>query len=201
MAQSYHHGDLRAALLEAAIRVLQDQGLEQLTLRKLADMVGVSRTGAYHHFINKNDLICAVAARGFEQLEAMMRRVADEPESELGLDVQRFVREYLEFAVSQPELYELMFGRTIWKVGEASDELRSVSHACFAYYATLIAQRVGLSPAKKRRSLRIAQANWATIHGLCRLSIDGVYVANAELSEVIDEAVTSIERSLDIGNS
>ena len=64
---SYHHGDLRAALLAAARDMIAEAGIEGLSLRKLAERAGVSRTAPYHHFQDKNDLLCAIAAEGFQR--------------------------------------------------------------------------------------------------------------------------------------
>ncbi|MGB0865533.1 MAG: TetR/AcrR family transcriptional regulator [Granulosicoccaceae bacterium] len=186
MADSYHHGDLRTALIESAVQLLQEQGLEQLTLRKLAERVGVSRTGAYHHFANKNDLVCAVAAKGFVQLRAMMKPRYNLDCAQLDRHIHLFVSDYVNFASAQPELYELMFGRSIWKVGGATEELKAVAYDCFDAYAAWVEQTVQQHQPllSKRDSLRIAQANWATLHGLCRLSLDGVYLESTDMSAV-----------------
>ncbi len=200
MAEKYHHGDLRVALIAAAAEQLAQLGLEQLTLRKLSDKVGVSRTGAYHHFANKNELVCAVAVGGFEQLmaltEAAAKAASGASDTGQGLDLHRVVSEYLAFAEGQPELYELMFGRTIWKVGEATAQLKTVSHASFELYAGLIAQALGERQPEvldRQRCLRIAQTCWALLHGLCRLFLDGVYLASSDRVELIDEAVMTLE--------
>jgi len=195
MAEHYHHGDLRAALITAASEQLSEHGLEQLTLRKLADKVGVSRTGAYHHFANKNELVCAVAAQGFVQLYEMMPVREGSTAKSTADEVRRFVQDYLGFASEQPELYELMFGRTIWRVGSATDELKTIAYTCFASYSDWVLHSLRLTqPAiGKQQALRIAQSNWAAIHGLCRLSIDGVYMASSDLSGVVDEVVFSIQ--------
>jgi len=68
----YHHGDLTKSLLEAAAAIIKEQGVESLSMRKLADKVGVSRTAPYHHFKDKNALLCALAERGFNQQEKML---------------------------------------------------------------------------------------------------------------------------------
>ena len=59
---SYHHGNLRQTLLSAATQMIAENGIESLSLRKLADKVSVSRTAAYHYFDDKNDLLCAIAS-------------------------------------------------------------------------------------------------------------------------------------------
>ena len=63
--ESYHHGDLRTTLLATAASMISEAGIEGLSLRKLAERIGVSRTAAYHHFKDKNDLLSAIARQGF----------------------------------------------------------------------------------------------------------------------------------------
>ena len=64
---SYHHGDLRQVLLRSAKQLIAEAGIENLSLRRLAERAGVSRTAPYHHFSDKNDLLCAIAAAGFRR--------------------------------------------------------------------------------------------------------------------------------------
>src|SRR5690606_2213787 len=87
----YHHGDLRATLLREAALLLREQGVEGLSLRRLAERAGVSRTAPYHHFADKNALLCALAEQGFRRLDEMMNAAALEPaDPEPGL--RHFVR-------------------------------------------------------------------------------------------------------------
>lgn len=183
----YHHGDLRAALLQEANELLSEQGIEGLSLRKLAERAGVSRTAPYHHFKDKNALLCALATQAFSELDALIGRQLQGGGSQER--VQQFVREYLRFATENPEQYELMFGRTLWKVGEPSDELRTVAHRSFRHYAERLAGLLeGRLPAGTD-PLRIAQASWATVHGLCRLLIDGIYINRDDMEEVSEQSV------------
>ena len=78
----YHHGDLHAALLREAAVLLREQGVEGLSLRRLAERAGVSRTAPYHHFTDKNALLCALAEDGFRRLARLMAEAdfrADDP--------------------------------------------------------------------------------------------------------------------------
>lgn len=185
----YHHGDLRAALLREAGVLLREQGVEGVSLRRLAERAGVSRTAPYHHFEDKNALLCALAEEGFRRLDTLMEQVAmtgDNQEAAL----RQFVRGYLNFAIDDPEQYELMFGRTLWKTGRPSDTLKRVAHDCFRRYVERIdepGQRARL-PAGAN-PLRVAQASWATLHGLCRLLLDGIYVDRGDMEAVSDQAV------------
>ena len=193
-AERYHHGDLHDTLLQEANALLNEQGVEGLSLRKLAERAGVSRTAPYHHFRDKNALLCALASQAFAELDSIIERqlesAGDHP------DIQNFVIEYLEFATENPEQYELMFGRTIWKSGTPTDELKRVAYRSFRRYAEGLGALVqGRLPAATD-PLRVAQASWATIHGLCRLVIDGVYVDRKDMQAVSQQAVALIMAAL-----
>jgi AcrR family transcriptional regulator len=186
----YHHGDLRSALLQEAAAMLQTGGIDGLSLRQLAERVGVSRMAPYHHFRDKHDLLCALATDGFRQLDRLIAEARLQPGEDLHASLGRFVSDYLRFALDNPDRYELMFGRPIWKSAQPSEELRNTAFACFRHYADRITTLLGqgrIPPGSK--PLRLAQASWATLHGLCRLMIDGIYVNHADMEEVSREAV------------
>lgn len=185
----YHHGDLRNALLTAAGELLRSDGVEGLSLRRLAERAGVSRTAPYHHFADKNALLCALAVEGFAELERLIGDAQEHPEQPIEKRLGQFVSAYLDFATRAPEQYELMFGRSIWKTGEPSAELKEVAHGSFRGYADWVATLCGARLPDGVKPLRLAQASWATLHGLCRLLIDGIYVDQADIEEVSEEAV------------
>ena len=188
----YHHGDLRSALLQEANVMLKESGIDGLSLRRLAERVGVSRMAPYHHFRDKHDLLCALATEGFRELDKLVERASPQPGSgkELQTTLAGFVRDYLRFAVENPDRYELMFGRPIWKSANPSAELKDTAFACFRHYAERISALLGQQRLPKgSKPLRLAQASWATLHGLCRLMIDGIYVNQADMEEVSHEAV------------
>lgn len=187
-SSSYHHGDLRSALITAAAELMQSEGVDGLSLRKLAERAGVSRSAPYHHFKDKNALLCALAESGFEQLETMMDGI-DFSTPETGL--RQFVRRYMKFATEQPERYELMFGRGIWQNGGATDSLAEVAYKSFRDYAQRVEQMLsGQSLPAGTEPLRLAQASWATLHGLSKLLNDGIYVNPEDMEAVSDQAVT-----------
>lgn len=112
---AYHHGDLRNALISAAIRLIETSGEAAFSLRAAARDVGVSPNAAYRHFEDKSALLNAVAASGLEQMASRMRKAMDraaESDDGDGPAVARFKavgRGYLEFAMAHPELYSVMF--------------------------------------------------------------------------------------------
>lgn len=187
---TYHHGDLRAALLAGAERLVRDAGIDALSLRRLAEQVGVSRSAPYHHFRDKHELLCALAARGFAQLETLIEEAQLERQGDLEAGLRRFVQAYLRFATENPDIYDLMFGRVIWQSGGPTEELREVAYRSFRRYVERIGTLVTtVNLPRGSNPLRLAQASWATLHGLCRLLIDGIYVNRRDMEEVSEEAV------------
>ncbi len=188
---SYHHGDLRRVLLETAACMIDEEGVESISMRKLAARAGVSRTAAYHYFPNKQEMLCALAMDGFlRQMEAM-----DIASSEGGLREQlsRFLRSYVEFSADNPEYYELMLGGNLWRTGQATDELRNVGDIAFRNLRKQVAkwQEYGfIDP--EADNLRITQVIWCSAHGISRFMIDGVYVHQTTLDAICDATVDAL---------
>ena len=106
---SYHHGDLRDALLRSARTILETQGLAALSLRGVARAAGVSPAAPYHHFPDKQTLLNAVAAEGFDALtSAMEKRMATKTGLNARVDASGVG--YVTLAVENPALFRLMFG-------------------------------------------------------------------------------------------
>ncbi|MFF0386331.1 TetR/AcrR family transcriptional regulator [Streptomyces sp. NPDC004286] len=111
-SRPYHHGDLRAALLESAERTLRDKGAAALSLRELARATGVSHAAPGRHFKDKQALLDALALAGYQRLnQALTAATADDPDADLERRMTALARAYLGFAVDNPELLELMFAR------------------------------------------------------------------------------------------
>ena len=121
----YHHGDLRKSLVSTASEMVAEAGIEGLSLRKLAERIGVSRTAAYHHFTDKNDLLCAIAEQGFEQWHLHASEIFSEKQLSSEQKYRNFVHAYIGFATQNPSLYELMFGRVIWKENNSTENLEN----------------------------------------------------------------------------
>ncbi|WP_010322656.1 TetR/AcrR family transcriptional regulator [Marinobacterium stanieri] len=186
---SYHHGDLRSSLLEAATQLIAEGGVDALSMRKLADRVGVSRTAPYHHFKDKHDLLSAIAEDGFRSYERALREALDDDRAKEDW-LSCFVRFYLNFAQSYPETYNLMFGHDVWKSGQPTNELKTQAHGCFRKHVDRVSQwqQRGLI-GSDIDPLRFAQVTWSTLHGLSRLLLDGIYVDSKQLDDVIDLSI------------
>ncbi|MCC4117370.1 TetR/AcrR family transcriptional regulator [Aromatoleum toluclasticum] len=186
----YHHGDLRRSLLDAARIMIREEGMEALSLRKLAAAVGVSRTALYHHFEDKNDLVCAIVAEGFAGLHRLMD-AAIAPDA--GTPRERFaafVHGYVQLATQDAELYDLMFSRTIWKQHAPTEALRVTARDCFRRLRAMVRQwqSEGIMSARFDPK-RLSQVTWSTLHGLSRLQNDGVYKDQSGLRAMCDCAI------------
>jgi len=103
---SYHHGELRSALIKAAAAEIERGGYENLSLRELAESLGVSRAAPYRHFADRRALLAAVAADGFDRLTAIHRNARGRtPQARLAAAG----RGYLAFAAERPQMFRLMF--------------------------------------------------------------------------------------------
>lgn len=166
-------------------------------MRKLADKVGVSRTAPYHHFADKQQLLCAIAQQGFEKQTAYLR----EPESDQVLPfaqrMRRFVQGYLTFALDNPQYYDLMFGAVIWKGEGIDDSFKEIAHGAFRQYVERIDtwQQQGHMNSEVS-ALRKAQITWSTMHGLARLMIDGIYVDKKAMLAMCDVATAMFLQQL-----
>lgn len=182
---SYHHGDLSSSLVEVGAEMVNEVGIEGLSLRKLAERIGVSRTAAYHYFSNKNDLLCAIAALGFIQWQKISESIFDNPQLSGEEKFRQFVHQYIQFATQNPSLYELMFGKTIWKNNNSDQALRDIAYPSFNYQLemTKVWQQQGLL-IEDENSLRLAQVTWGALHGIVRLLIDGIYLDTSHIEEM-----------------
>jgi AcrR family transcriptional regulator len=187
---TYHHGDLRSSLLAVATTMINEFGVENLSLRKLAEQVGVSRTAAYHHFTDKNDLLSAIAAQGFVAWQQKSEHIFYNSDLSNQAKYRQFVHTYVKFATDNPSLYELMFGSTLWKTNNSTQSLKDIAYPSFQYQLemTKIWQQQGLLN-EKENTLRVAQVTWATLHGLARLLIDGIYADVNSIDEMCECAV------------
>jgi AcrR family transcriptional regulator len=182
-ADRYHHGDLRRALLQAAVRTIGNHGIDAFTLRGVGSALGVSRTALYRHFRDKAALLAAVAADGFRTLRAELSE-----SWERGGRGQRGFKAmgvaYVQFAVAHPSHYRVMFGANIFKAehhamfgadifGADYSDLAEESTGAFQVLVDGIVELQGRHLARRDDPRQMAMFVWATTHGVAMLAIDG----------------------------
>jgi AcrR family transcriptional regulator len=173
----YHHGNLPAALVEAALALLQETQDWTFSLREVARRADVSHNAPYKHFPEKRDLLAAVAARGFE---ALAERTLSSMEGTTSARDRLLVcgRAFVAHALANPSLYRLMFSAALTSpeagrpaiVKAAAAEVRAIVDATLAD-----AVRSGAFPssmANPREGAAASLAMWSLLHGLAMLAID-----------------------------
>ena len=165
-APPYHHGALRDALIDAAEAVLHEAGPDQLTLREVARRAAVSHAAPYHHFRGLDDLLAAVAERGFNRftdtLESAVRGLT--PRAAL----VAMCRAYVGFAQAQPAMYRLMFGPLLSRKAEFP-ALEASAHRSLG---VLMQQSARMD---QTDALLLGLLGWSLSHGLSQLVIDRAF--------------------------
>jgi AcrR family transcriptional regulator len=185
----YHHGNLRHALRDAALALIERAGGGALTLRGAAKLAGVSQAAPYRHFRNKEALLAAVAEEGFHAMaEAMRRRAAphwDDPAGRL----RALGRAYVEFATRHPAHFRVMFGRV--PVDRAAHPgLQAAATAAYGLLIGAIRECQAAGVARAGDPDELALPAWSAVHGLAALAVDGQLKERKGRPEALAQVVT-----------
>lgn len=186
----YHHGNLREQLLNNALELLENKGIDALSMRKLGEQLGVSRSALYHHFSNKQELLAAIASLGFERWRNQCQSNLDNAQLSEKEKLRHYVTTYFQFSIKHPQIYDLMFGKTIWGNDKSTQQLKTVAYDNFHFHLTKIKhwQELGVVDSNQD-SLRLAQVSWGALHGISRLFIDGIYINPDNLNAMAETIV------------
>jgi AcrR family transcriptional regulator len=170
-AGRYHHGDLRRALVEEALRTIHTAGVEHLTLRGIGEKLGVSRTALYRHFSDKQALLAGVGREGFRMLRLALTEAWEEHgKGREGFDAMGAA--YVQFAVAHPSHYRVMFGRFLESCSKDAEFIQEATAAFQVLVDSLVEQqRSGLI--RRDDPVLLARFIWSVVHGISMLVIDG----------------------------
>ena len=169
--RSYHHGHLRIAVLEHAEAMLEESGVESLSLREVARRAGVSNAAPRRHFPDKRALLTALAERGYEQLEGEINAVLATAPDGFTERLTAFAQAYVEFGARHPSLLELMMGAKYWPDAE---HLRVANHRAFAGPIALLEQAAAAGEIDGDDPERVNTAVLAVLQGLVVLATSGL---------------------------
>jgi AcrR family transcriptional regulator len=187
----YHHGDLRQALLDAALRLVERRGPDGFTLREAARVVGVTHTAPYRHFADKAALLAAVAHDGAVGMrDAMAKAVAGiaDPAARL----QALGVAYVTYAVEHPSHFKVMYGRELDRQG-ALGEVKQQKMAMLVE-SVIACQRVSVLPPGPPEPL--ALVCWSMVHGLATLINDGLLEHGKLVTGRPVDVATAVTRQL-----
>ena len=166
--RGYHHGNLREALIRAALELIARKGIAGFTFAEAARFAGVSPAAPYRHFRDRDELMASVALRGFEQFEAALARAWDGGRPDAFIALDRLGKAYLEFARAEPASYSAMFEAGV-PVG-ANPSLREANERAFAVLRGAAEVVCAAMPAAGRPpALMVALHIWAMAHGVASL--------------------------------
>ena len=187
--QSYHHGNLKQALLETALEHLRLHGPDKISLRALARDVGVSQTAPYRHFQDKTALLAALAAEGFRRLNKASGSATNSEDS-AAKALQVSGKAYIHFALDNPELYRLMFGPML-SPDDDFPELEEAGGQAFGVIIGIVQRGIDSGEFVNKDPLLVANSTWAMVHGVSSLMLDRRFdCVEGGLSEsVLDESL------------
>ena len=167
---AYHHGDLRHALVEEAVRTIQAGGVAALTLRAVGQRLGVSRTALYRHFADKSALLAAVGREGFRVFRQELVAAVESHAGRRGF--QEMGRAYVRFAVTHPSHYRVMFGGFL-EACRNDPELVQEASASFQVLVDSLSAQQKAGRLRADHTEQMARYVWAIVHGIAMLAIDG----------------------------
>jgi AcrR family transcriptional regulator len=184
---AYHHGDLRRAVIDAAVTVIARHGTDGLSLRDLARRLGVSHQAPYRHFADKDALLATIAAAGFAQLTRALR-AGPPPDTEPITAMIEAGVTYVKFALEAPAYYRVMFATRATPHGAAPRDADTDTAFAVVSYGIDRGKAAGILPDVATRE--IALLAWGIVHGLAMLGIDGKLGPQAEALRIARAAIT-----------
>ena len=193
----YHHGDLRRALIDVALKLVAEKGMVGLTMREAGRLAGVSQAAPYRHFEDKNALLLAVAEEGFKAMHARilesLREAGPDPASRLSaIGVG-----YVGFAVAHPSHFRIMFSQELTRA-PASAAAEETAMGAFNELATEIFKGQATGELRQEEPLGLALACWSIAHGLAGILIERLLDRRelAAAATLAPEAVTRMVTQL-----
>lgn len=180
MTDEYHHGNLRAAILDRALAIIADDGVDALSLRSVAAELGVSHAAPRHHFPNRRALLTAIAAFGYAELGGRTAAIRDAGGAFLEVGIA-----YVQFAIENPAAFSVMFDPTLYD--STDPELAQASARTLALLRETAATH---HPDAEATAL----AGWSLVHGFAALALSGA-LAKANFAGPDTDVLALAERA------
>jgi len=191
----YHHGNLKEEFIKIAFDFIAKEDVQKLTLKVLSDATGTSRSAIYKHFKNKDALIETIIERGFDLFDIETTPYLKDTSKPL---VDRFYltgKLYISFAMQNPNLYRLLFGKKYAHIREEILSIKDEDCSGFAALQKTVEEGQKQGILKKEDSYKQAIIIWATMHGFASLIIDGFM----DVEEIQEELYTTLFETLLLG--
>jgi AcrR family transcriptional regulator len=171
--ETYHHGDLRQALIAAALELVSEKDVDSVSLREVARRVGVSHTAPYRHFPDKESLLAALAQEGFQMLHQALDAVSDKESPNPLNRLQDIGVAYVGFALRHSTHYRLMFSAYGTASALQHPELEQAATQAFTVLVESVKRGQQQGLIRPDDSQQLALTAWSLTHGLAMLLMDG----------------------------
>jgi AcrR family transcriptional regulator len=166
--RGYHHGNLKEALLQAALDLIAQKGAAGFTFADAARMAGVSAAAPYRHFRDRDELLASIAQRGFEQFEALLTQAWDDGRPDTVTAFERVGKAYLRFAREESSFYSAMFESGL--PVDSNPTLQAASERAFGIIRAAAERLAALAPGVPRPpAMMMALHIWSMSHGVASL--------------------------------
>ena len=169
-SKAYHHGNLRQVLIETGLKLIEEKGVQALTLREIGDRVGVSRMAPYRHFADKAALVAAISVEGFTAFAEALDNAKKRAKPDFASRMTAMGVAYVRFATEHPAYFEVMFGPLAIQANAEPGEGPGVRAFNLLEETIREGQASGAVQAGDSRALALVA--WALVHGLSALRLE-----------------------------
>ena len=192
--KTYHHGDLKNALIQAGVEILAKEGIGKLSLRKVALKAGVSHTAPYAHFSDKQSLIAAISTEGFQRLSKALESVINTHSNNPKKQLLESAQIYTKFALENKDIFKIMFSSALEKEKEYPAFVE-ISQKTFIQVVNIVRACQEAGVLKSGEADVLAVIIWGQVHGIIALAIEGQLSHTVlEKKSLLEIVIQSVER-------
>jgi AcrR family transcriptional regulator len=175
--KAYHHGNLRQVLIETGLKLIEEKGVQALTLREIGDRIGVSRMAPYRHFADKAALVAAICVEGFTRFADDLDNAKKLARPDFASRMTAMGVAYVRFATEHPAYFEVMFGPFANPADAEPGE--GPGERAFGLLEETIREGQASGDVQPGDSQVLALVAWALVHGVSALRLEGSGAGNA----------------------
>jgi len=187
--KNYHHGDLKNALIKAGVEILAKEGLDGLSLRKVAQRAGVSHSAPYSHFPDKQSLIAAISTEGFNQLYIELQAVTEKHKEDPKRQLMEGAQAYVRFAMQNADTFNIMFSGVLEKEKEYPSFV-DASRRTFELVVRIVRTCQEAGVLRSTQPELLAVSIWGQVHGIISLALEGQISRSVLESHTVQDVVS-----------